>query len=420
MRVAVIGGGVAGLAAAHELVRRGAEPVVFEAAGRAGGKVGTRTEEGWVTEDGPNFLAKPLDALLDASGLRAEVVKPQPPTTRWVHLGGRVLKAPSLGLLARAGAFRAFLEPFFARPLREDVSLRDFLEQRLGARAGGLAAILMSAGVYAGDPALLSARDAFPTIGELGAKGSLIVNAMRRPKGPPRTGLWTLRRGLGSLVEGVAAGLPDRLRLGRKVTRLSPAARGWEVEGESFDAVVLALPAAQAAELSRPFAPRFAEAVSGFRTARVTVVHLGFPQDGLPRGFGMLDADGTLHGIGTLLPSSMLPGRAPEGRALVTAICGGAKHPERAELADAALVSGILKDLQRTWALKADPEYVRVVRWGAAIPQYAPGHRDAVRAAREQLSGLPPVEVAGASYDGVGVPDVARSGIAAATRLCGT
>src|SRR5690242_7984872 len=257
MRVAVIGGGVAGLAAAHELVRRGAEPVVFEAAGRAGGKVGTRTEEGWVTEDGPNFLAKPLDALLDASGLRAEVVKPQPPTTRWVHLGGRVLKAPSLGLLARAGAFRAFLEPFFARPLREDVSLRDFLEQRLGARAGGLAAILMSAGVYAGDPALLSARDAFPTIGELGAKGSLIVNAMRRPKGPPRTGLWTLRRGLGSLVEGVAAGLPDRLRLGRKVARLSPAAPGWEVEGESFDAAVLALPAAQAAELSRPFAPRF-------------------------------------------------------------------------------------------------------------------------------------------------------------------
>src|SRR4051812_8445110 len=162
MRVAVIGGGVAGLSAAHELLRRGADPVVFEAAGRAGGKVGTRTEQGWVTEDGPNFLAKPLDALLDASGLRGEIVKPQPPTTRWVHIGGRVLKAPSFGLLARAGAFRAFLEPFFARPLREDISLRDFLQQRLGAKAGGLAAVLMSAGVYAGDPALLSARDAFP------------------------------------------------------------------------------------------------------------------------------------------------------------------------------------------------------------------------------------------------------------------
>ena len=419
MRVAVIGGGVAGLAAAHELLRREAEPVVFEAAGRAGGKVGTRTEHGWVTEDGPNFLARPLDALLEASGLRAEVIEPRPPTTRWVHLGGRVLKAPSLGLLARAGALRALLEPLFARPLREDLSLGDFLQARLGAKAGGLAATLMSAGVYAGDPALLSARDAFPSIGELGAKGSLLVNAMRRRR-EARPGLWTLRRGLGSLADGLATALGSRVRLGKRVTQLSPATRGWEVEGESFDAALLAMPAAQAAELLQPFAARFSEAVAGFQSAKVTVVHLGFPEEGVPRGFGMLDADGTLHGIGTLLPSSMLPGRAPAGRALVTAICGGIRHPERADLPDAALVAGILEDLRRTWALKSDPEYVRVVRWGAAIPQYAPGHRDAVRAAREQLSGLPPIEVAGASYDGVGVPDVARSGLAAAARLLGT
>ncbi len=419
MRVAVIGGGVAGLAAAHELLRRGVDPVVFEAEARAGGKVGTRSEDGWVTEDGPNFLAKPLDALLDASGLRPEIVKPQPPTTRWVHLRGRVLKAPSLGLLARAGAFRALLEPLFAKPLREDTSLRAFLEQRLGRKAGGLAAAVMSAGVYAGDPELLSARDAFPTLGDLGAKGSLIVNAFRRPRGAPRTGLWTLRRGLGSLATAAASALGPRVRTGARVRELAPAQQGWEVDGERFDAAVLAVPAAAAAELTRPFAARFAEAVASFRSAPVTVVHLGFPQDGLPRGFGMLDADGTLHGIGTLLPSSMLPDRAPERHALVTAICGGAKHPERAAMPDSALVAGIVADLQRTWALRADPAYVRVVRWNAAIPQYAPGHRDAVRAAREALTSarLPPIEVAGAAYDGVGVPDVARSGGAAAARL---
>jgi oxygen-dependent protoporphyrinogen oxidase len=420
MRVAVIGGGVAGLAAAHELVRLGANPVVFEAEGRVGGKVGTRAEDGWVTEDGPNFLAKPVEALLEASGLRGEIVKPQPPTTRWVHLRGRVLKAPSLGLLARAGAFRALLEPLFARPLRDDMSLREFLVQRLGRKAGGLAASVMSAGVYAGDPELLSARDAFPSIGELGAKGSLIVNAFRRPKGTPRTGLWTLRHGLGSLASGVAAALGPRVRTGVRVSRLAPAPGGWDVDGEKFDATVLAVPAAAAAALTRPFAPRFAGAAGAFRSAAVTVVHLGFPQDGLPRGFGMLDADGTLHGIGTLLPSSMLPGRAPGGHALVTVICGGARHPERAAMSDAALVAGIVADLQRTWHLNADPQYVRVVRWGEAIPQYAPGHRDAVRAAREMLAGLPPIEVAGAAWDGVGVPDVARSGAAAAARLLRT
>src|SRR4051812_16368809 len=103
MRVAVIGGGVAGLAAAHALLARGAEPVVFEAAARAGGKVGSHRAEGWLTEDGPHFFARPMEALLDASGLRAEVMAPAGPTTRYVHLGGRVLKAPSLRLLAAAG-----------------------------------------------------------------------------------------------------------------------------------------------------------------------------------------------------------------------------------------------------------------------------------------------------------------------------
>ena len=82
MRVAIIGGGMAGLSAAHELLRLGQDPVVFEAAARAGGKVGTVRERGWLTEDGPNFLARPLQDLLEATGLRGEVVEPAPPVSR--------------------------------------------------------------------------------------------------------------------------------------------------------------------------------------------------------------------------------------------------------------------------------------------------------------------------------------------------
>src|SRR6267142_5776549 len=275
MRVAVIGGGMAGLSAAHELLRRGSEPVVFEAERRAGGKVDTRAEQGYLTEDGPNFIARPLDGLLDAAGLREEVVRPQPPMTRWVHLDGRVLKAPSLPLLARAGLGRALLEPLLARPLREDVPLRVFLERRLGRRAGGLAATVMSAGVYAGDPDSLSARDAFPALGSLGEKGSLIVQALRRGKGAPR-GIWTLRRGLGSLPEAMARALGDRFRAGVRVTRLSPVRGGWDVGGERFDALVLAVPSRAAAGLASGFAPRFATAAGELRSAPVTLVHLGF------------------------------------------------------------------------------------------------------------------------------------------------
>ncbi|HYS08081.1 MAG TPA: protoporphyrinogen oxidase [Myxococcales bacterium] len=418
MRVAVIGGGMAGLSAAHELLRRGADPVVFEAEARPGGKVGTRSERGYQTEDGPNFIAKPLDGMLEAGGLRDEVVRPHPPMTRWVHLGGRTLKAPSIQLLARAGIGRALVEPLFARPLREDLPLRAFLEQRLGRRAGGLAATVMSAGVYAGDPDALSARDAFPSLGALAEKGSLLLQALRREKGP-RRGIWTLRRGLGSLPEAVARGLGDRFRPGARVTHLRPEGGGWDVGGERFDALVLAVPSRAAAGLASGFAPRFATAAGELRSAPVTLVHLGFPAGEVPRGFGVIDADGTLHGVGTLLPSSMMADRAPAGRALVTSVCGGARHPERAALPDEELVAGVVSDLRRLWDLRQQPEYVRIVRWPEAIPQYAPGHRDRVRALRELLAGLPPIELAGAAYDGVSVPDVVRSGAAAATRVTG-
>src|SRR6267378_3492933 len=373
MRVAVIGGGIAGLSAAHELIRRGAQAVVFEAEARPGGKVGTHAEQGYLTEDGPNFIARPLDALLDAGGLRDEVIRPRPPTTRWVRMEGRVLQAPSFSLLARVGVGRALLEPLFA-------------------------------------------RDAFPTLGALAERGSLIVQGLWRKKGP-RGGIWTLRRGLGSLAGAAARALGERLRLGAPVARLAPSRGGWEVEGEKFDAIVLAIPARAAAEVARGFAPRFADGLRELRSAPVTIVHLGLAPDGLPRGFGMIDADGTLHAIGTLLPGSMLPGRAPAGRTLVTCICGGARHPERAALPDGELVAGLMSDLRAVWGLRQQPDYVRVVRWRDAIPQYAPGHRERVAKLRELLAGLPPIEVAGAEYDGVSVPDVARSGALAAARL---
>jgi oxygen-dependent protoporphyrinogen oxidase len=98
-------------------------------------------------------------------------------------------------------------------------------------------------------------------------------------------------------------------------------------------------------------------------------------------------------------------------------VCGGARHPERASLPDEELINSVCADLRRTLGVRHDPEYARIVRHPAAIPQYAPGHRDRVRAARELLPAR--LELAGAAYDGVSVPDVARSGEAAVERLLG-
>jgi oxygen-dependent protoporphyrinogen oxidase len=403
MRVAVIGGGVAGLSAAWELLRSGAEPVVFEAGKRAGGKVGSVREGPWLTEDGPHFIAQPMDSLLDVAGLQGALLEPQPPKTRWVWLGNQRLRAPSLGLLQQLGLPRALLEPLFARPLEGDTSLRAFLVQRLGVRAGELLSTLMASGVYAGDPARLSARSAFPSL----AQGSLLLRRRRRSP------LWSLREGLGSLPLALAARLGARVRLNAKVSALVPSTAGWLVDGDGFDAVVLAVPSSVAATL----VPRLAEALGKLRSAPVALVHLGFPARELPRGFGLLDASSSLRFVGALLPSSMLPGRAPEGSALLTAICGGARHPEIARLPDAQLIEAVREDVKRTLGASSEPQYQRVVRYSEAIPQYEVGHEERVQAVRALLLELPRLELAGAAYDGVSVPDVARSGARAAARL---
>lgn len=399
MRVAVIGGGMAGLSAARALLQGGAEAVVFEAAARAGGVVGSVAERGWLTEDGPNFLARPMDPLLRACGLAGEVILPQGPKTRFVHFREKV-RVAGPGLLFGLGLGRALLEPFFARPLRADSSVLQLLVDRLGARLGGFAASVLSAGIYAGDPSRLSARDAFPALGGMAERGSLLLGAFQRREKRP---IWSLRRGLGSLPEALSG---PHVRLGARVERIEASQGGWHVQGERFDALVVAVPACAAAELLRSLAPAFADSAAQIVSRPITVMHLGYTQPGLPRGFGLIDADRSLPALGTLFPSSMLAGRAPEGGALFTCIC-----PREVPLED------VQQQLQRTLGARGQPDYVRVVRHEQGIAQYEVGHRERVRAAREGLLGLPPVQLCGSSWDGVSVPEVWRSGESAAARL---
>ncbi|HEX4384875.1 MAG TPA: FAD-dependent oxidoreductase [Myxococcales bacterium] len=117
------------------------------------------------------------------------------------------------------------------------------------------------------------------------------------------------------------------------------------------------------------------------------------------------------------LASVVLPGRAPQGFALLTAICGGARHPELASLPDEALEEAVREDVKRALGAGSEPHYRRIVRYSEGISQYEVGHAERVQSLRELTRELPPLELAGAAYDGVSVPDVARSGAAAALRL---
>jgi protoporphyrinogen/coproporphyrinogen III oxidase len=437
VKVAVVGGGVAGLSAALALLEGGAEPRVFEASARAGGKVATFEEAGFTMEDGPNALAAAAEQTFELAqelGLGGEVREAAGPRSRFVWKGGRLHKAPSAGLLSAAGWARALTEPLRARAEGpDDRSLQAYLVAHLGEEAGRLGAELMAKGVYAGDPALLSLREAFPSLGGIASHHrSLLLGALSGGSKPPAKspavakprpkGLWSLDRGLGSLTAAMAARLGDRLSLSAPVEALAPGSGGWSVgwggSSSIFDAVVLALPAFAAADLCVAFSPSLAVALEAFSYAPVAVVQLGVTDGALRRpaaGFGLLDGDGTLSLLGTLFPASLFPGRAPAGHALLTSMVGGARRPELVERTDDELLELVRADLGQALGLAGPPVYTRVVRHRQAIPQVEIGHGDRVRAAEAALP--PGLSLCGAAYHGVSLDAALRGGAAAARSL---
>ncbi len=435
-RVAVVGAGAAGLSAALALREGGAEPVVFEAAEKPGGKIGTVPEGGFLAEDGPTALvagASTAHGLAAKLGLAPEIRDARARAARYVFTRGRLHAAPSLGLFSAGGWTRAALEPFWPGRPGPDGSLHDYLVSRLGRQAGALAAGVMARGVYAGDPERLSAQEAFPSLGAISRDhrslllGALAAGRASRGKPKPRPGLWSFAGGLSALVRAMAGRLGERLRLATPVVSLAPEGAGFRVgwdgaaPGEgSFESVILALPAFAAANLCRGFAPGLAGALGAIPYAPVAVVHLGVKDSQLARpaaGFGLIDGDGTLGMLGALFPGWLFPGRAPEGCALLTAMVGGVRRPQVVDASDAGLVELARAALGRALGLAGDPVFTRVVRHARAIPQIEVGHAARVKAVEKEAARFPSLALCGAAYHGVSVDSALIDGGVTAARL---
>jgi oxygen-dependent protoporphyrinogen oxidase len=274
--IAIVGAGATGLAAAHRLAQLGHRVRVFERSGRIGGAVRTeRTEEGWLVESGPNSLlsGKPgLAQLLDELGIAGERVDATPTARkRFIVRGGRLVPAPlsssaffASGLFSPLAKARLLLE-FLTRPRvrTADVSLASFVRSHFGREFVDYALNPFVAGVYAGDPEKLSARHAFPPLWELERRhgsllrGQVALARARRARGESAPVVFSFRRGLQTLIDALAAHLPaDALTRGAQIDALVPGSP-WNVvwhdanatHTESFDAVVLAVPAPALAEL---------------------------------------------------------------------------------------------------------------------------------------------------------------------------
>jgi protoporphyrinogen/coproporphyrinogen III oxidase len=447
VRIAIVGAGISGLAAAfrlRECARRLAIPLdltVLEAEPRVGGHAVTLESQGFLVETGPNaFLDRHEGhhslALAQALGLSGELIEASSTASRrFIVHGGRLRRVPEApptlitsDLLSPAGKARMLLEPWAkAPPAGVEETVFDFAARRMGRQAAERLVDTAIAGISAGDSRELSASAAFPLMIEMERDHGSLIRAMmhRRRFGRPR--LMSFRRGLDALTGALRATLGDAVRVGARVTRIYGATGGWRVEASDraeappFDRVVLAVHAHQAAPLVAAFDAPLADRLDAQPTAGLALVALAYRRRDLgvePRGYGYLVARSeNLDTLGVVWESSLFEGRAPQDAVLLRVMMGGARRPEVAGLADAELEARARRELASLMRIDASPLHAWVRRFPRAIAQYTLGHAGRLAAIHAHVARHPGLDLCGTSYDGVSFNAAVAAGERLAARV---
>ncbi len=452
--IAVIGGGITGLAAAQALLEEpGTVVTVFEADPDVGGKLRASELAGVTVDEGAeSMLAVRPEAtgLAAAVGLRPSIVHPVTQTAAVLSHGrlrplppGLVSGVPTdlralaaSGVMSTRGLLRLPLDQCLGRPrLTQDVSVGEFVGRRLGREVVDRLVEPLLAGVYAFDPDQLSLKMANPSLFRQLARddsllaaaaatrsGSAVTAGARR--GPAFAGL---RGGVARLAaktaDAVRAG-GGIIRTGTAVDRLRRVRQRWEVHtgdaAREFDGLVVAVPAAQAGALLRTSAPFAAMQIAAIDYASVAVVTLAYPSEEGAKlegsGFLVPPVEGySIKGVTYATNKWEWLARdarssSPRGMVILRASLGRYGDAAVLEHDDAELAELVRADLASIVGLAPRTLAERVTRWDHALPQYRVGHVELVQRARDALLDAPGVALAGAAYDGVGIASCIASG----------
>ena len=461
LRVAIVGGGVTGLAAAYRLQEAAAhgnlprvEIRVLEASGRPGGLVRTETVSGLVLETGADSMIaqKPAGlALAERLGLGDEIVRLETPrpTMQVVHRGrlvdlpaGFLLLAPSrlrslLGsrLFSWRGKLRMLAEPLVPRRSSgaTDESLAAFVARRLGREALDRAAEPIVGGLYTADADRLSLAATMPRFLELERKHGSVVRGLRRAVSARRgktaaPGFVWLHGGMERLVDRLVAALaPGTVTLGARVEGIArEAAIGtWRIETAGrpafhADAVILAAPGFDAARLVAPVDLTLARDLAALDYASCATVHLLYRAERVRAplssyGFFVPRTAG-LSILGCSYVSEKFKGRAPADRVLLRAFLGGARDPGILDRSDDERIETAHRTLAGLLQIEGDPEWARSHAHPRSMPQYVVGDRGRIERIDERMGSHPGLFVAGSVVGAVGLPDCIESGERTAAR----
>jgi protoporphyrinogen/coproporphyrinogen III oxidase len=454
-RIAVIGGGISGLAAAHRLTELlpHVRLALYEASGRLGGVLETVRRDGYLIErSADSFITKYPWATdrCERIGIADELV-PTDETRRRasvVHAGklirvpaGFVLMTPhrrwpilTTPILSWRGKLRVLAEPWMPRrPEAEvgDESVGAFATRRLGREAYERLVQPLLGGIHTSDADKLSLAATFPEYiaqeqyyGRLQRGGPGL--ASKADDSGARYGMFVApKNGVERIVEALAAKLPsDGVRLNMSITSLERIdSNRWRVspangEPETYDAVVVALPAPAAAKLVARCDAALSAELAAIEYSSCAVVCLTYRRDQFaeqPDGFGfVVPRIERRQIIAASFASEKFAGRAPDNEVLIRVFIGGALAPQLAELPEPDLVRIAQAELGELMRISGEPLWTDVARWNASMPQYRVGHLQRVARIESRVTELAGLALAGNAYRGVGIPQCIHSGELAA------
>lgn len=467
-RIAIIGGGISGLAAAHRLLelsrttQQAIQLTIFEASSRLGGTVQTELRDGFLLERGPDsFISEKPEAVALAKRLNIDshLIETNEPFRRsFIVRNGRLRPVPEgFQLLAPSRIWPFIRTDIFSLsgklrmaadlllPKRSvngdnDESLANFVRRRLGREALERMAQPMVGGIYTANPESLSLKATLPRFLDMEEKHrSLILGMWRQGRnsqnvkgvsGARYSLFLSFDEGTEVLVNALEKRIQDsnqaKIRLRTSVEALELCDNTWKLRTNTgdrleVDSLCLALPAYTSASLLSNVSPQLSSILNQIKFASTATVNLAYRREAIEHpldGFGFVVPFIEKRSIIACTFSSVkFSQRAPAGHVLLRAFVGGALQPEMFELDEQEITQRVMKDLSALLGVKSQPLFTEVSKWRNSMPQYEVGHLrrvDEIESLVAKLSGL---VLAGNSYRGAGIPDCIKSGEAAAKDL---
>jgi oxygen-dependent protoporphyrinogen oxidase len=443
-RVAIIGGGIAGLSAGFFIRQKYGDKVdytIFEKDNRLGGTIGVTRENGFIIDWGPN-------GFLDREPLTLEFVKDiglsdklypsdRKSEKRFIFRNEKLWeinpnpkKFMKSGLLSLAGRLRIIFELFV--PAKKDVNeetIYDFAARRIGKEAADILIDPMVSGIFGGDAHKLELGACFPVMEQMEKQyGGLIKAMVKRRKAAKASGsaggpagpsghLTSFKGGLFTLIEHLQELLKEDIKRSAEIRSIEKTGNGkfkisQNGSADLFDAMILATPSYVSADILKPVNGELSDLLNQIPYSSLAVVCQGYKIENVGRaldGFGFLIPHNQKRNVlGSIWTSVIFPEQAPDGMALFRTMLGGAKNEKVVELGEEKLAQITTEELTPILGLKGKPDYEKIIIWEKAIPQYILGHRKRLAKINSVLNEIGNIYIAGNAYTGIGLNDTIK------------